>query len=487
MIRLLTILLAAVSFSNAAGNPEKGKELYLKSCSQCHGEAGDGKGPAAERMYTKPRDFTTGAYKIRTTPNGEVPTDEDLVRAISEGLPGSTMPAWKDAYGKDRIEDLVAYIKTFSTRFAEEKPSKVFSLSGAKKATPESLENGKKLFLEMSCNSCHGDSGRADGLSASSLTDDYSNPIRPANFHKGWKLRGGHGASDIYRALLTGLNGTPMPSYIDALGDTPEGLAKTWDLANYIHSLSPDVPNTGEVVRSQYSQDKLPENPFDPAWEKAKPTGFLLMGQIVEDPRLFDPSVDFIEVRSLYDSEDLAFLIEWDDPSRSPLEDKPLPDAFQIQVPRKLYPDSQEGEKPYFLEGDSGHPVDLWRWDSKKDKLVALLSRGLTAPKEAVPFTFISSSTYNEGRWRLVLRRKLATAENGLTFTPGTFIPIAFSAWDGSSGEEGAKRAVSSWYYLLLEPVRSKTLYAYPVLAFLFAGGLEFVYLKRRRKRGEPQ
>lgn len=484
-MRALLILLSAVGWAQAAGNPEKGKELYLKSCSQCHGDAGDGKGPAAERMYTKPRDFTAAAYKIRTTPNGEVPTDEDLARAISEGLPGTTMPAWKDAYGKAQIEDLVSYIKTLSTRFAEEKPSKVFSISVAKKGTPEVIENGRKLFLEMGCNSCHGDSGRGDGLSAAGLTYDNGNPIRPANLRKGWNLRGGHKVEDIYRTLLTGLNGTPMPSYIDALGDTPEGLAKTWDLAHYVQSISPDLPNTGEVVRSQYSEGKLPESPFDSAWDKAKATGFLLMGQIVEDPRLFDPSVDFIEVRSFYNADTLALLLEWDDPSRDPVEPKSpksLPDVFQVQVPRKLYPDSQEGEKPYFLEGDSSHPVDLWRWESKKDQFSALLSRGLTTPKENVALNFVSSSTYNEGRWRVVLHRPLKPAENGLAFDPGTFIPIAFSAWDGSNGESGTKRSVSSWYYLLLEPVRSKTIYAYPVLAFLFVGGLEWAYFKRRRK-----
>lgn len=36
---------------------QKGQELFLQNCSACHGEAGDGKGPAAASLKTPPANF----------------------------------------------------------------------------------------------------------------------------------------------------------------------------------------------------------------------------------------------------------------------------------------------------------------------------------------------------------------------------------------------------------------------------------------------
>ena len=65
---------------------ESGKQLYLKYCSQCHGEKGDGEGYAAVHLRPRPRNFTTGKFKIRTTPNGALPTHQDLVNIIRRGM-----------------------------------------------------------------------------------------------------------------------------------------------------------------------------------------------------------------------------------------------------------------------------------------------------------------------------------------------------------------------------------------------------------------
>ena len=73
---------------------ESGKKLYLKYCSQCHGEKGNGEGYATPHLRPRPRDFTTGKFKIRTTPNGALPTHQDLVNIIRRGMPYTSMPAW---------------------------------------------------------------------------------------------------------------------------------------------------------------------------------------------------------------------------------------------------------------------------------------------------------------------------------------------------------------------------------------------------------
>ena len=97
----------------------KGKAVYEKWCAGCHGDTGGGDGAAAPAMLPRPRNFTGAVYKIRTTASGQLPTDADLMRAIDEGLPGSAMPAWKGRLSDAERRDVIAYIKTFSSFFAD--------------------------------------------------------------------------------------------------------------------------------------------------------------------------------------------------------------------------------------------------------------------------------------------------------------------------------------------------------------------------------
>src|SRR6185503_4339467 len=96
-LALVTLVLAArpLAAQEAAVN-ERGKAVYNKWCAQCHGSEGAGDGPAAHYMVPRPRDFTAALYQIRSTASGLLPTDDDIMHAIDEGLPGTTMPAWKE-------------------------------------------------------------------------------------------------------------------------------------------------------------------------------------------------------------------------------------------------------------------------------------------------------------------------------------------------------------------------------------------------------
>jgi len=89
---------------------EPGRTLYMKYCSQCHGEKGDGEGYAALHLRPRPRNFTTGKFKIRTTPNGALPTHEDLVNVIRRGMPYTSMPAWPGFSDKE-VSDLADFVK----------------------------------------------------------------------------------------------------------------------------------------------------------------------------------------------------------------------------------------------------------------------------------------------------------------------------------------------------------------------------------------
>ena len=194
----LTLLLGALP-ALAAGTPDlgtdadraAGKVLYEKYCSQCHGEKGDGAGPAAVHLNPRPRNFTTGKYKIRTTPNGTLPTTADLVHIIKTGMPYSSMPSWPE-FTDDQVKHLAYYVKSFSPDFANaEFNAASLDLPKAPKYTKESAEAGRKVYEETGCIKCHGDLGRGDGPSARTLVDDLGFPIRPADFTQRWTFRGG--------------------------------------------------------------------------------------------------------------------------------------------------------------------------------------------------------------------------------------------------------------------------------------------------------
>src|SRR3954453_15063632 len=97
---------------------DAGKTLYLKYCSQCHGEKGDGEGYASVHLRPRPRNFTTGKFKIRTTPNGALPTHQDLVNVIRRGMPYTSMPAGP-APSDQQVSDIAYFITTFSPDFAK--------------------------------------------------------------------------------------------------------------------------------------------------------------------------------------------------------------------------------------------------------------------------------------------------------------------------------------------------------------------------------
>ena len=90
-----------------------GKTVYDENCAHCHGYEGDGQGYAFENVFPKPRDFTSGMFKIRTTETGEEPTQKDLFQIISRGMPGSTMPEWESVLNEQQLHAVAAYVEQF--------------------------------------------------------------------------------------------------------------------------------------------------------------------------------------------------------------------------------------------------------------------------------------------------------------------------------------------------------------------------------------
>ncbi|MGO9445271.1 MAG: c-type cytochrome [Thiobacillaceae bacterium] len=91
-----------------------GARVYAQRCAVCHGPDGRGNGPAAPSLIPRPRGFTLGEFKYKSTPAGEAPTDADLIKVVADGLPASSMPYWHDLLTKAEIRAVVDCIKSMS-------------------------------------------------------------------------------------------------------------------------------------------------------------------------------------------------------------------------------------------------------------------------------------------------------------------------------------------------------------------------------------
>jgi mono/diheme cytochrome c family protein len=229
----LTSLAQESHIGNLVGEAKRGKALYGRYCIYCHGPDGDGRGESAPYLDPKPRDFTKAVFKCRSTPSGSLPLDSDLYDTITRGIHASGMPSWKPLLRQERV-DLVAYIKTFSTAFQEEKPGAPVAIPTEPPSSPESIKRGAELFQSMNCVSCHGKDGRGHGPSAAALTDSKGYPITPFDFTSGTRFKCGESNQDMFRDLVTGLDGTPMPSFATAMNED-----QRWDVVHFIRTLNP--------------------------------------------------------------------------------------------------------------------------------------------------------------------------------------------------------------------------------------------------------
>jgi DMSO reductase family type II enzyme heme b subunit len=482
-------ILGPRSAAAQSGDVTLGKQVYEKRCTGCHGVGGKGDGPAAELLVPRPRDFTAGKYKIRTLA-GPLASDQDLLRIVTEGMPGTSMPAWRSLPEKERSA-VVAYIKTFAESY---KGAKLEPVAVPKEvaSSEASLRRGKKMFDAFECVKCHGQAGRGDPAPGSDLKDDWGHPIRPANLHHPWTFRGGSERKDVVMRLLTGVAGTPMPAIADSVEDYRKSDEKDadvresslWDLANYVRSLGPDRLNWAPLLSIPPVTGDVPSDPNAEFWAKRPGAAFPLVGQVIVEPRNFNPTVDMVTVRAVYTEREAVFHLTWDDPTASDsTKGAPKPDMVAIQLPTG----QGTGDRPYFLMGDGSHPVYLLTWRAGGDVGEATaMGAGKVTPQAGEGIQAKGQAVYDAGQYRVVVRRPLKTADaQDFVFRPAEFFPVALWAWDGSEGEEGPKAAISTWYYARLEPRASKRQFVVPPILALVVGAAELGLARWARRRRE--
>ncbi|MBI4815528.1 MAG: c-type cytochrome [Deltaproteobacteria bacterium] len=212
----------------------RGAELFAARCSRCHGPEGRGDGPIARFLDPWPSDLTRGVFKLRSTPTGHPPTEADLFRTITTGIPGTAMPSWAGLSLEDRWQ-VVWFVSSLFERDGLLPPEPI--------KLPEPPVNlgalaakGAGVYQVMQCARCHGTGGRGDGRDAFEIRDDAGRLVRPFDFSRSWKLKGGASPKALYRTLWTGLDGTGMPSFGDALSPND-----TWALVAFVTTLFVDV------------------------------------------------------------------------------------------------------------------------------------------------------------------------------------------------------------------------------------------------------
>ncbi len=138
-----------------------GSASFKVNCAFCHGKEGRGDGPASYLLWPKPRDFTKGLFKIHSTQSGDMPTDDDLLRTITDGMPGSSMLAWK-WMPEDERRALVGEVKRLSV-FTDEESGETrnfFETRGAgtpivpppePAVTEKTTAHGKAVFFRAGC------------------------------------------------------------------------------------------------------------------------------------------------------------------------------------------------------------------------------------------------------------------------------------------------------------------------------------------------
>jgi DMSO reductase family type II enzyme heme b subunit len=284
------------------------------------------------------------------------------------------------------------------------------------------------------------------------------------------------------------------------------------------------------AVRVKLVQGEVPTDPLSPDWNKAPATEFPMSPQVHWQKRIQQVTVKSIKVRGLHNNKQIAFLLEYADPTQDPADAA----ALEFMVGEK---------KAHFAHGQpmmqvGGGPVNIWYWRNdapgamdmtamgfgtlKKESQQDVQAKGvwkdekvkihykqrkliprkdpktgeqLKDPVSGDPqFDEVTESKDEDvtGVWRIVFTRTLMTTDQqDAQFQTGTFPNIAFAVWDGKkleSGdlkESGSQKAVTSWWYFNAEPPPDYSIYLYGLMAVVLAAGVEFVIIRKVRK-GQP-
>jgi mono/diheme cytochrome c family protein len=352
----------------------QGKHLYGVHCAQCHGEKGDGNGPAARYLYPKPRNFAEAKFRLVTTEN-KVPSDKDLMQVITRGMPGSAMVPFGHLSESDR-QALVAQVRQLTREALVERFRQEAAQQGGRVDLAEltrdadqwvqpgetlqlppdfplpdsdSVARGRQLYVKAACAACHGDQGKGDGVQ--DQRNDDGMPTRPRDLTRGF-FKGGPEPQQLYARIMLGIPGTPMPASSTVLKPGEVG-----DVINYVLSLS-DAAARAKVEHKRTQlvarrvKGPLPDSIPDSEWQldQAVP--------IVVSPLWWREYAEpGLQVAAVHDGRTLAVRLTWQDESRNDTVSRP--EDFEDMAAVQLFKGAPE---PFLGMGSEAARIDLWQW-----------------------------------------------------------------------------------------------------------------------------
>jgi mono/diheme cytochrome c family protein len=484
-----------------------GRKTYEKECLACHGRDGNGEGEAAYLLYPRPRDFTGGEFRLVSTWD-YLPTDEDLFRTISRGMPGSAMPSWSHLPERTRW-GLVHYVKSFSksplTIPASREPDADGNGAAGVVSVPKEPPYTKQAELRAranfatSCAPCHGPAGKGDG--PQEQTDSRGFATRPRDLTLG-VYKGNPDPASVYCRIVAGLPGSPMPQNAYLHGE------QAWDLVHLVRSLSSDEQRAKVEMKKfrivAVRVNELPGHPDSGLWQRAPPIDLHLMPLWWRTDR-----PEELTVRALHDGKELAILLSWADTSHDATAIRPQDFRDAAAVAFSLTPDP-----PFFAMGQPGGAVNIWMWKAERqadlepafqdiekvypnigiDSYPNLLRSPLEQPtRHALTLqsdpTFVTAwgagnivadptrksaaedlraegfgtlrarprrdqsvdalGVYETGLYHVQLRRTLRGGRaDAVSLAPGSRTAVSFAVWNGAAGDRDGKKSVTIWQEL---------------------------------------
>jgi mono/diheme cytochrome c family protein len=486
---------------------QHGGDLYERYCTVCHAHDGTADGEASAWLFPPARDFTRGRFRLVSTSNG-APTDDDLVRVLRRGMPGSSMPSWSWLEERD-LRDLAGYVRFLAVeglgesidREAREDgeplmpgcaheialewmtPREVLEPVAPVEPSPDTLALGQELYRE-SCAGCHDTDGRGFDEHPRWNEDGSLNWAR--DFTHGI-LKGGGTHADLYRRIRCGLPGSPM-------GATNLDEHEMAALVTYVRGLirpgaEERLVQVRKSLRVRRVVGELPRDPQDPRWNQAEPVILALAPLSWRKDAVFTANLS-----ALHDGTDIALRLRWLDPSEdgSALSAAEYSDGAALQL-------STEEAPPLFGMGSHARPVNIWHWQAFRQSDVAGATETLERPLHTLrdeltgevsvmdaPFYFTAPGlvdpsdegtsvasegprssrrfgeqalgisahpVWEDGVWEVVFSRSMQPrVEREAALVPGTRVLTACSIWNGSAGDTRGQKSISIWHELRIDP-----------------------------------
>jgi hypothetical protein len=265
------------------------------------------------------------------------------------------------------------------------------------------------------------------------------------------------------------------------------------------------------LVATQLSQELPLTDPDSDLWQQATAVEVPLSAQMIARPYVPETRIKSVTARALYNEEQVAFLVEWQDDSQNDqaIRVDDFRDGVALQFPLA------EGQ-PFFCMGQQGSNVIIWHWkaDWQADILAARQDMETAYPDMFVdyyPFTHESErvlaaneleadyidtnyltalaagnlhanrlratpvedlmaggfgtltsrgldeqhiegyGVWADGRWRVIFSRSLTSGlADDISFAGDKVYPLAFAAWDGDNQERNGTKSTSQWISLQL-------------------------------------